>query len=95
MDDLMDLLAYQCPFTGRKRIAGCEDGQLYSVCLGKLVNIYQIYGKDMFFLRFIIINLFMLLHNLGKNKEGFLPMTRLDLQHLWEMWVVKLCTWSI
>lgn len=34
MEDLIDLLTYECPFTGAKRIAGCENGQLYSKCLG-------------------------------------------------------------
>ena len=29
MDDLMDLLTYDCPYTGKKRVAGCEDGELY------------------------------------------------------------------
>ena len=51
MDDLMDLLSYQCPFTGRKRIAGCEDGQLYTMCLGKPAKTYPTYGRDIFSLQ--------------------------------------------
>jgi len=33
-DDLVDLLSYQCPFTGKRRTADCEDGQLYQKHLG-------------------------------------------------------------
>ena len=30
MDELMDLLSYECPFTGKRRIAGCDEhGQLF------------------------------------------------------------------
>lgn len=37
MDELMDLLAYECPYTGKKRIPGCYesvDQQSSTKCLG-------------------------------------------------------------
>lgn len=34
MDDLIDLLAYDCPLTGKRRVPGFENGELFSKFLG-------------------------------------------------------------
>lgn len=31
MDELMELFSYDCPYTGKKRVAGCENGELYDI----------------------------------------------------------------
>lgn len=33
-DDLIDLLTYVCPFSGKKRVAGLDNGELSMKCLG-------------------------------------------------------------
>lgn len=39
-DDLIDLLTYVCPFSGKKRVAGLDNGELSMKCLGSKQNLY-------------------------------------------------------
>jgi hypothetical protein len=39
-DDLIDLLTYVCPFSGKKRVASLDNGELSMKCLGSKQNLY-------------------------------------------------------
>lgn len=84
-DDLIDLLTYVCPFSGKKRVAGLDNGELSMKCLGSK----QTYISRCYMFRFYFYVPLVSTHRIWQSYLINLGSWKLNLQIKKKFWCTK------